>query len=133
MNKLHINTKQYSRNFFFVIFLISAVFATPRILFAQSSRMPGLQPTTCTLKRITNQGTTANRKTKTSELKMNSLGYFNRISNIRPFEKLPVEISYPEGSPGDQVLVTVEDGGKLENGTGIQVLRLNSQKKVAFI
>lgn len=72
-----------------------------------------------------------NKPGKQHQLKTNSLGYFNKVSNIEPLEKLGIEIFYPKGSSGEQVVVSVEDGGIID-GKRIKVLQLDHDKKATF-
>lgn len=62
----------------------------------------------------------------------NQIGYFDQVYNIRPSQKLPIEITYPEGRAGENVIVIVADGGLLEGKQLSRVLQLTSQKKINF-
>ena len=69
---------------------------------------------------------------KQYSLKPNNIGYFNRISGIKPLQVIPVEIKYPQGKPGDKIIIAVEDGGSLNDGKAVDVLQLDSNKKISF-
>lgn len=62
----------------------------------------------------------------------NQVGCFDMISNIKPLATIPVEVSYSNGKAGDKVILTVEDGGKLDNGKGIRIAQLDNLKKLSF-
>lgn len=63
--------------------------------------------------------------------RINQIGAFDRM-NI-PLETIPtLEITYPDGAEGDQVVLSVEDGGKLGNGKSVEVAYLDKQKKLSF-
>jgi hypothetical protein len=69
---------------------------------------------------------------KRFELKANSAGYFQRISNIEKNGLVPIEIAYPDGIEGEKIVVAVLDGGKLDNNEIVQVIQLNKERKCVF-
>lgn len=75
---------------------------------------------------------TAKVLNRTLQLKPNSLGFFNRIPHIKPAGKVPIQIAYPDGNVGEEVVIMVKDGGKLDNGKQVKVVHLDSQRKISF-
>jgi hypothetical protein len=73
-----------------------------------------------------------NAKPRTHRAELNQIGHFDRIANIAPLETVPVEIFYPDGKPGDQVVIAVQDGGMLDNGNRVKVAKLDNQRKLSF-
>lgn len=77
------------------------------------------------------------RAGKDYRLTPNQVGTFQRIY-VQPGETVPIAISYPNGQPGDPVLIEAEDSGKLRaqaGGGGGNVGmtgRLNDQRTVEF-
>lgn len=61
----------------------------------------------------------------------NQAGRFNRV-RVKPSTPFPVEVAYSEGEPGQNVVVEVEDGGELGNGNGVEVVKLDTQRRVNF-
>jgi len=45
---------------------------------------------------------------------------------------MPVEIFYPDGKEGEKVVVSVWDGGLLDNGESVKVVYLDNEKKCVF-
>jgi hypothetical protein len=77
------------------------------------------------------------REGKDYRLTPNQVGTFQRIY-VQPGETVPIAISYPNGQPGDPVLIEAEDSGKLLAQAGIgggsvgMTGRLNDQRTVEF-
>lgn len=69
---------------------------------------------------------------KTYELSPNEIGYFPRKANIPPLDSVPIEITYPSGRTGEKVLISIIDGGKLDNGKAVKVVTLDNQNKLSF-
>ncbi|MEO6729774.1 MAG: hypothetical protein ABIN01_01060 [Ferruginibacter sp.] len=114
---------------------------------AQGLRTAGKQETaTCQLSVVTSElKTPQTNKSKAVKSKaiaktsvkryaptLNQLGYFEQVSNIQPLQNIPIEIAYPNGRPGDRVIVAVADGGTLDNKEKAKMLQLDIQKKLAF-
>jgi hypothetical protein len=95
----------------------------------------GGEPVRCFIKRTNDIGGTNKLRTENAryELKANQIGNFNCIYNIAPFEKVPIEMIYTKGVIGENVIISVEDGGKLDNNKGVKVVQLDRRKMVAFI
>jgi hypothetical protein len=62
----------------------------------------------------------------------NQLGYFDKVSGLKPGALIPVEVYYPKGIKGQKVVISVVDGGSLDEGKGLRVDRLDDQKKLSF-
>ncbi|HYV91429.1 MAG TPA: hypothetical protein VE978_06585 [Chitinophagales bacterium] len=121
--KIKILHAKYRRNFFLsaaAILLAAVSFSFP--LLAQSQRAADSERSTCKIK----------VNDKYYEPRLNQFGYFDRISNLPLDATVTVEISYPDGSDGEQVVISVEDGGKLDNGKTVKVAQLDNQKKLSF-
>lgn len=73
---------------------------------------------------------TANGKNYQPQL--NPLGYFMRVYGLPIDALISVEVFYPQGNKGDEVVLAVEDGGKFDNDKAIKVVQLDNQKKLAF-
>ena len=109
------------------------LFVFQKTLTAQISNSSGEQ-VKCFIKRNSNNGTNKLRTDNvTYELKENQIGNFNCIYNILPFEKIPIEMVYPKGVAGENVVISVEDGGKLDNNKGLKVVPLDRKKTAAFV
>jgi hypothetical protein len=67
------------------------------------------------------------------KMELNPLGISNRIANIRPQGKIPIEVVYPDGNTGEKIVVIVLDGGNLDNGKNMKVVPLDTQKRARFI
>ncbi|HEY5893346.1 MAG TPA: hypothetical protein VIT91_08960 [Chthoniobacterales bacterium] len=59
-------------------------------------------------------------------------GFFDRVL-IGPSAKVPVQVTYPDGEPGEKVIVEVEDGGQLDNNSILAVQALDDEKRLAFV
>ncbi|HEY5743350.1 MAG TPA: hypothetical protein VIS99_12505 [Terrimicrobiaceae bacterium] len=59
-------------------------------------------------------------------------GFFDRVL-IEQSAKVPVQVTYPDGEPGEKVIVEVEDGGQLDNDSILAVQSLDDQKRLAFV
>ena len=62
----------------------------------------------------------------------NQIGCFPKIAKIPPGDTVAIEVSYPNGRAGEKIVLSVEDGGKLDNGKGVKVMQLDNQKKCSF-
>lgn len=84
--------------------------------------------------RVANKIATCRMKVnnKDYELKANVGGYFPRITNVQPNAVIPIKILYPAGKAGEKVVVSVVDGGQLDNGKTVKVVQLDSQKQCVF-
>jgi hypothetical protein len=104
-------------------------------MFSQVSIQKAGEPVTCHIKRIhantTNTTAIKYEKGLSYQLKANSIGYFSRVSNLLPNEKVAIELVYPLSNSGEKIVISVEDGGSIE-GKKIQVMHLDTQKKIAF-
>lgn len=69
---------------------------------------------------------------KTYILTPNELGIFEEVSNIQPLQTIPIEVTYPNGSRGQKVVIAAEDGGKLDDGRRVKPMQLDSQKRLVF-
>src|SRR4051812_19036707 len=90
---------------------------TPLYLHSQPTARKEIEPATCNVKRtpvVSNNATAANNRTKATTLQANEIGYFNRITNLLPQEKILVELLYPQGKAGEQLVISVEDGGDID-------------------
>jgi hypothetical protein len=68
---------------------------------------------------------------KTFELKVNGGGYFQRIPNVPKNAVVPVEIFYPNGIEGEKIIISVLDGGRIDQEI-VKVINLDKEKKCAF-
>jgi len=69
--------------------------------------------------------------TRESSFEANALGLFPRVP-IGLDETVCVAVSYPDGQPGDLVVVQSEDGGRLDNGQIVMRTTLNDARQVQF-
>ena len=65
------------------------------------------------------------------KLTPNQLGNFQQVV-VGPKQKVQVQVSYPDGSAGDKVAVTVEDGGHLNEKQMSEVASLDADHNVNF-
>jgi hypothetical protein len=63
---------------------------------------------------------------------VNQSGYFDKISNIKPYQKVAVQVAYPKGARGEKAWVIVLDGGTLDNNRKEQVVQLDAHRRLAF-
>ncbi|CAN5387800.1 hypothetical protein BH23BAC1_BH23BAC1_05800 [soil metagenome] len=63
---------------------------------------------------------------------LNQMGYFDKITDVPPLENIPIEIHYPDGTPGEKVVILVQDGGLLDNGNNLKVAKLDHENKLSF-
>ncbi len=68
---------------------------------------------------------------RTPLLLPNQVGSFPRVY-LPLGAQADVEVQLPEATPGDQVVVAVEDGGTVANGKPVQALTLDENRQVAF-
>jgi hypothetical protein len=85
---------------------------------------PGSQSGELVLARVT-----TSRGTRT--LAPNQVGNFERLF-VRPKEKIEVSLLFPQATEGDEVVVEVNDGGRLANGTIVEKVRLDSNRSASF-
>ena len=118
-------------------FLIPVIFALiPLYSIAQGMRMEKGEVATCVIKvnameaKGKLQGPAG--LVKIHEVSPNRLGLFKQVANIKPSEAVLLEISYPYAKVGEKVVVTVLDGGKLDNGKKVKLMSLDNQRKSAF-
>lgn len=64
-------------------------------------------------------------------LRANQLGVFERAP-MAVRGTLDVQVSYPAGQTGQQVVATIQDGGVFSNGRNVAVLPLDSEKRIGF-
>lgn len=69
---------------------------------------------------------------KSYNLKPNTGGYFQRIAGIEKLAIVPIEIFYPDAKAGEKVVLSVLDGGALDNGQMVKMVSLDAQKKCSF-
>jgi hypothetical protein len=62
----------------------------------------------------------------------NQLGYFDKVLGLKSGAVIPVEVYYPNGIQGQKVVISVVDGGSLDEGNGLRVAKLDDQKKLSF-
>jgi hypothetical protein len=68
---------------------------------------------------------------KTVQLTPNQVGNFQR-TYIQPKETLPVEVVFPQGEPGQTVVLEAKDGGTFDDKKLAQVAKLDAQRRLAF-
>jgi hypothetical protein len=61
---------------------------------------------------------------------LNQIGYFDRVADINPNESVQVELTYPDAKIGDQIVVSVEDGGMIEKEQKVGVYHLDKSRKI---
>jgi hypothetical protein len=69
---------------------------------------------------------------KAVEARPNQVGVFTPRVRVVAQTPVPVRITFPEAGPGDRILASVEDGGKLTNGNPIAVLTLDMTRAARF-
>ncbi|HYE56235.1 MAG TPA: hypothetical protein VD996_15405 [Chitinophagaceae bacterium] len=62
----------------------------------------------------------------------NRRGHFRQVPNIKPSAKVFIELGYPAAKAGEKVVVSVLDGGMLDNGKRVKVLVVSTQRKCPF-
>ena len=72
-----------------------------------------------------------NVKGRDTTMQPNQNGEFARVL-IDPREAVAVQVGFPEGFPGQQVTVEVEDGGVLDGKAPGKALNLDESKNVRF-
>lgn len=65
------------------------------------------------------------------ELRPNQIGEFPRVAAVVQ-QSIPLAISYPEGEPNQEVAVTVQDGGRIDEGQIARLLKLDTNRSIAF-
>lgn len=63
---------------------------------------------------------------------LNQAGYFDRVTNIQPLQKVTIQTTYPKGHAGEKVAVIVLDGGTLENNEKAKILQLDRKRGIDF-
>lgn len=116
-------------------FILATIYVClPCKLIAQN--LPIYQPSEGVIQRDTKDFSKKNLKIpgekKQYTIKANHAGAFPRLSNIQPNENISIVISYPKADIGEQVIITVQDGGKLDNGRKIKVMQISKQKQLSF-
>jgi hypothetical protein len=105
-------------------------------LFSQVTTPIQNEPGNCYIKRPDfkggKQSELKNGKVLSYQLKANELGYFNRVTNLLPEEKITIALNYPKAKAGEQLIISIEDGGDIE-GKKIHIVRLNPEKSISFI
>lgn len=66
------------------------------------------------------------------DLSPNQIGMFPRVAGIDPHQTIPVTVTYPGGSPGDQVVVEAEDGGHFANQKVVTIAGIGADKNIQF-
>lgn len=114
---------KYGRHFFLsaITGLLLAI-SLPSIAQEQAQRVVEGERPTCKV--------TVNNKDFHPQL--NQVGCFDRISNIPEDKPVNIEISYPKGKEGDKIVVSLDDGGTLDNGRQVEVVYLDQDKKFSF-
>jgi hypothetical protein len=74
---------------------------------------------------------TVNSGDRRRELRPNQIGEFPRVAASTK-ENIPIAVYYPEGQPNQEVAVVVQDGGRIDESVLSRVLRLNSDRSIAF-
>jgi hypothetical protein len=69
---------------------------------------------------------------KSFELKPNAGGFYQRIPGVKTWSSVPFEIAYPTGKPGEPVVLTVLDGGRINGDKVVEVVKLNNDLKCVF-
>ncbi len=69
---------------------------------------------------------------KPHELKPNAGGFYQRVSGAKTWSSVPFEIAYPAGKPGEPVVLTVLDGGRINGNKVVEVVKLNNDLKCVF-
>lgn len=69
---------------------------------------------------------------KSYKVTPNQNGSFDQVSDIKPLQKVPIEVYYPHGRSGEKVVISVEDGGTLDGNKRVRAVLLNGQNKISF-
>jgi len=69
---------------------------------------------------------------KIYEPPLNQVEYFARITHLEPSATLLIEVNYPDGSVGEKIVVSAEDGGKFDNNKIVEVKQLDDAKNISF-
>src|SRR5690349_6847114 len=59
--------------------------------------------------------------------KLEHIGFFDKVYGIKTNTVVPNQIFYPAGAPGEKVIVSVMDGGALEDNQIVRVLSLDNE------
>ena len=68
---------------------------------------------------------------KNFNLTPNESGLFPRVL-VPANDKIQISVAYPEGDPGDSLVIQAEDGGLLDNGTVVKASKLDQNKIISF-
>lgn len=69
---------------------------------------------------------------KEFNLKANKAGFFPQVLGFQPSAVVPITVVYPQGAPGEKVIISAEDGGGFENNKKAIVVSLDAEKKCVF-
>jgi hypothetical protein len=65
-------------------------------------------------------------------LKANKEGFFPQVSNFQPSTVVPIIVTYPQGIPGEKIILSAEDGGSFDNKKKAMTYFLNAEKNFVF-
>jgi hypothetical protein len=68
---------------------------------------------------------------KTVELTPNALGLFPRVL-LDKEQTVPISLSYPDGEPGEVLVISAEDGGQVNSSIPVQTVKLDENRQVNF-
>ncbi len=73
-------------------------------------------------------------ESKSSEVELlpNSIGVFIPRPTVDPGAAVAIEVAYPQGTPGEVVVASVQDGGDLADRKAVQTLTLSNERKISF-
>src|SRR5438874_1644121 len=120
------NTKtSYQTHFsLFVLYAICLLIAISFPLNSKAQNQPAADGEKAICKIIANN--------KVYTLKPNQIGNFDKVYNVSPLATVPIEVAYHNGNPGEKVIITAEDGGRLDNNKRVKIMQLDNQKKISF-
>ena len=68
---------------------------------------------------------------KSVTLEPNALGLFPRVL-LAQKQTVPITVTYPDGEPGEVLVISAEDGGKVNGTSPVQTAKLDSNRQVHF-
>ena len=105
-----------------VMVIYFSFFGGPLSLWAQFGVSMKETPATCRMK--------VNNKDYTLTSNLN--GYFMQVSGVKPLTVILIEVTYADGSAGEKVVVTAEEGGRFDNQKQVMAVKLDNEKKCHF-
>jgi hypothetical protein len=69
---------------------------------------------------------------KSVPLVPNALGLYPRV-RVQKGQAIPIVLTYADGEPGETLIISAEDGGKIDDGVPVKTARLDADKTGRFL